>query len=435
MSARQKLIITETEPTPIVKDFMTFAAYAEKNEILLTKTQGWLPRKVLQSINALMTEPEPEVTAYSDQNAYPLLALFHNLALAAKLFRTEPHPSGKQRLLPTERLPLFYSLNPTEKYISLLEAFWVDADWSAMTMNNYRNGPSIEVRMVFEYLENLPPGNTIDVSSGAGKQLANLLWRWGYFVHYFRYFGFWETTKDKEASMRFLSKFAYPLKTLTPSPLFYKLCTELNRSRDFEIWNLSLRREAGDWRGVPGEPLWEDEDEDEDADADADEWVEEDFAQSLVHLFPAGELTQWLPRQTGEFFDGTYILQVAVRRNCWRRIRISSHSTLYDLHEAIQQAFDFDDDHLYAFFLDGKIWSTKRAFYSPDADDRPVVTEACLGELELSIGQTFLYLFDFGDEWEFVVTVEDAGPIDSSQLQPQVIESEGAAPQQYGDYY
>ncbi|WP_168735745.1 plasmid pRiA4b ORF-3 family protein [Cohnella fermenti] len=439
MNAGQKLIITETEPTPIVKDFTAFAAYVEKKEILLTKARGWLPRQDLLAINALMTEPEQEVTVYSDQNAYPLLALFYNLALVADLFRMEPHSSGKQTLLPTERLSVFYSLNPTEKYISLLEALWVDTDWSDL-MIDYDRAPSAdEVRAVFELLAELPPGSVVDDSSDFGKQLILRLRRWGHIVYCFQYFGFWAMTRNEAPLLSYVSKFAYPIKTLAPTPLFYSLCMELYRSRDLELWNLHLRQEAGDWAGFPGEPLWEDEDAGEDADEaqgedeGEEEWEMENFADSLIHLFPAGELTRWLPRQIIEFVDCTYVLKVTLRRNCWRRIRLSSHCTLYDLHQAIQDAFDFGDDHLYAFFMDGKKWSTKFVFYSPDDTDRPTVTEAYLGELELSVGQKFLYLFDFGDEWAFTVTVEDIQAVDTREEQPQVIESRGQAPEQYKD--
>lgn len=217
-------------------------------------------------------------------------------------------------------------------------------------------------------------------------------------------------------------KFHYEVKTLTPTPLFYLLGVELIRSRELEYWNLALRRDAGDWRGVPGEAL----------PTDDEEWESEPFIASLIPLFPSGVLTQYLPRQTSVFFDGTYILKIAIRPNCWRRIRLSSHFTLYHLHETIQHVFEFGDDHLYAFFLDGIRWSAKRAFYPPDADDTPVVTEAHLGELDLSVGQTFLYLFDFGDEWEFAVTVEDIQPIDTRKSKPQVLESKGGSPKQYG---
>lgn len=424
MGTQNKLIITKTQPTSIVKDFMTFSEYLENHEIQLTKTQGWLTRKDLLAINALMTEPEQEVTTYSDQNAYPLLTLFFHLSLAAKLFRTEPYRNGKQTLHPTELLTIFNSLNPTEMYVSLLETLWIDADWDHILGSASSYGPSSAVRMVFEHLEQVPPGNTIKVNSDSNDgRLSGLLWRWGYFVHYFRYFGFWETTKDEERSAMFGSKFHYEIKTITLTPLFYLLCKELVRSRDLEYWNLALRRESGDWRGVPGGPL--------PADEETDEWETESFAQSLIPLFTSEELTKWLPRQSGLFFSGTYDLKVAVRQNCWRRIRISSHFTLYHLHEAIQHAFGFGDDHLYAFFLDGKRWSQKRVFYSLDADDTPVVTEARLGELDLSVGQTFLYLFDFGDEWEFAVTVEDVQQIDTRKAKPQVTESKGNSPKQY----
>ncbi|MCK9906838.1 hypothetical protein MXD63_43450, partial [Frankia sp. Cpl3] len=83
--------------------------------------------------------------------------------------------------------------------------------------------------------------------------------------------------------------------------MFHLLCTVLIRSRDLEYWNLALRREAGDWRGVPGGPLPQDE--------VPDEWETESFAQALIPLFPTGELTQWLPRQNGMFFSGTYVLK------------------------------------------------------------------------------------------------------------------------------
>lgn len=446
MKTESKLILSETSPTPIVKDFITFAKYVENHQILLTKSQRWLPRKDLLAINALMTGPEQEVTSYSDQNAYPLLNLFYHLALAARLFRTAPGQGGKDMLLPTDRLTLFYDLNPAEKYISLLEALWIDADWDVMTGGMSRYGPTLAVGLVFEELKQFPPGQPIHKLNG--ENVSGLLWNWGYFVHYFRYFGFWETTKDEQKTASYGKKFYYFVKSITLTPMFHLLCTELIRSRDLEYWNLACRRDAGDWLLVPGELLPGDEDaDDEDFDEEFEEFDDEDFddeeyddeemesfAEAFIPLFPEGELTRWLPRQISAFFSGTYVLKVAVRNNCWRRIRLSSHCTLYDLHLAIQQAFEFADDHLYAFFMDGKRWSRKHAFYSPNDIDTPVVTEARLGELNLSVGQTFLYLFDFGDEWEFAVTVENAEPIDTRQTKPQVIETKGEAPEQYGDW-
>jgi hypothetical protein len=81
--------------------------------------------------------------------------------------------------------------------------------------------------------------------------------------------------------------------------------------------------------------------------------------------------------------------------------------------------------------MDGEICSSKQVFYSPDADDEPTVLDAQLGELDLSIGQSFLYVFDFGYEWEFTVNVEEALTIDTHEEKPQVIEWKGNPPEQY----
>ena len=43
-------------------------------------------------------------------------------------------------------------------------------------------------------------------------------------------------------------------------------------------------------------------------------------------------------------------------RPIWREIELASNQTLAGLGEAIPEAFDFDDPHLWAFFLSGKPW-------------------------------------------------------------------------------
>ena len=40
----------------------------------------------------------------------------------------------------------------------------------------------------------------------------------------------------------------------------------------------------------------------------------------------------------------------------WREIEVAANQTLADLGNAIPLAFDFDDPHLWSFFLSGKAW-------------------------------------------------------------------------------
>jgi hypothetical protein len=55
-----------------------------------------------------------------------------------------------------------------------------------------------------------------------------------------------------------------------------------------------------------------------------------------------------------------------------------------------------------------------------------------LGSLDLKKGKTFLYLFDYGDEWHFKVRVHAVNPqADPSVQYPRLVESVGVAPEQY----
>jgi hypothetical protein len=76
------------------------------------------------------------------------------------------------------------------------------------------------------------------------------------------------------------------------------------------------------------------------------------------------------------------------------------------LHDAIQKGFELFDDHLYAFYMDGKKFG--KHFYNPPKDSiGPFVHEAQIGCLGLYEGQTFLYLYDFLDEWEFLIQLQE----------------------------
>ena len=42
-----------------------------------------------------------------------------------------------------------------------------------------------------------------------------------------------------------------------------------------------------------------------------------------------------------------------------RRVALRGDHTLADLHLALQDAFEWDNEHLYAFWLDGRFWSLR----------------------------------------------------------------------------
>jgi hypothetical protein len=43
-------------------------------------------------------------------------------------------------------------------------------------------------------------------------------------------------------------------------------------------------------------------------------------------------------------------------RGVTRKVAVRGDQQLIELHDVLQEAFEWDDDHLYAFWLGGKFW-------------------------------------------------------------------------------
>ena len=64
----------------------------------------------------------------------------------------------------------------------------------------------------------------------------------------------------------------------------------------------------------------------------------------------------------------TYTFKVTLpsHGDCWRKIEIKSNQTLQMLHRVILDAYDFDDDHLYSFFMSNRAWDKKTEYSLPE---------------------------------------------------------------------
>jgi len=111
------------------------------------------------------------------------------------------------------------------------------------------------------------------------------------------------------------------------------------------------------------------------------------------------------------------------------------------LHEAIQDAVSFDNDHLFDFFVGRH--SGNRAYsiggtpsysnFNPVKIYRGIHLSSVW---PLPTGMKLYYLFDFGDNWVFQINktrhkdkIEQAGVV-----YPRVIEAKGKNPEQYPDW-
>lgn len=435
-------VITETEPTPLLRDFATFTRYIRTHHIVLTRANEFLSGRDLYELNQEMTHPLPDTTPRTGQSLYPLLHLFYHLVLAGKLFRKVSEKGSRLALKPTERIQVYGELKLTERYFFLLETFWIDTDWKKLREGCF-GGPSLYiVPHVLGSLSEQQPGKRIYLKGEEASDMSPMLWNWGYFMLYFSFFDFWEVTRDEDLVAQHWPKRSFQAETITPSTLGVTMAEVLREARNLFYWNLPHRREFGEWDVIPGSPLagedtltlfeMEPERKRSKAAIEVDKGKPGDpFFLPFIPLFAEGELQKTLPREGIKFVDGTYIFRVALAKNLWRRIEISADHTLLDLHRSIQEAYNFDYGHLYSFFMDGKPWSRER-FVSLYEDEGPYVDEVSIGELGLFIGQNILYLFDYGTEWHFRVELEEIQTEGPKPRKPKIIEEKGEAPEQYG---
>ncbi len=120
-------------------------------------------------------------------------------------------------------------------------------------------------------------------------------------------------------------------------------------------------------------------------------------------------------------------------RGVRRLIAVREDLTLIDLHYALQSAFGWDDDHLYAFWIGGGFWAGAEAHYTrPCADLGPGSRSAAIAlrQLGLAEGRRMAYVFDFGDEWRVRLQV-NAVVTDGGRASPRLLACEGSAPPQY----
>lgn len=125
-----------------------------------------------------------------------------------------------------------------------------------------------------------------------------------------------------------------------------------------------------------------------------------------------------------------------------RTIEIEEDDTLYDLHWEIQNAFGWDNDHLYSFYMSNKKGDAQSEYAgNPIGEDLGSTfgespgsaAQTELRALKLKKGKKFKYLFDYGDDLLHTIEVLDIQDrTDENAGYPRVAEKIGEPPPQYG---
>jgi hypothetical protein len=107
----------------------------------------------------------------------------------------------------------------------------------------------------------------------------------------------------------------------------------------------------------------------------------------------------------------------------WRRLQLRADTTLDHLHEMLVAAFGWQDYHMHCFS------SGPEEFGVPDPelgfiDERHVT----LGELIGGVGDRLRYAYDFGDDWQHEIVVEELLDPDPEIHYPVLVAAKGACP-------
>ncbi len=112
-------------------------------------------------------------------------------------------------------------------------------------------------------------------------------------------------------------------------------------------------------------------------------------------------------------------------------IIIPDNCTFADLHSAIFDAFNREEEHLYCFtYGDTQISLSWCKFEDVDELD---ATKTKLSKFDFKVGDKLEYLFDFGDTWQHTLELRCILPPDDMVTEPFIMTVHGDVPPQY-DY-
>jgi pRiA4b ORF-3-like protein len=150
------------------------------------------------------------------------------------------------------------------------------------------------------------------------------------------------------------------------------------------------------------------------------------IADEAVELTELGRTG--IRRLLGEPAPGDPLYQIKItllgveNPRVWRRVLVSATVRLDRLHEAIQAAMGWQNAHLHAF-IDGQ---THYGVPDPELRHRDE-RKTRLNDL-VKPGDHLQYTYDFGDDWEHDITIEEATVVKPGTSYPLCVTGQGACP-------
>lgn len=394
----KETIITDSGPGTILKDFEILLDYLRKQELPVAGTHR-LPRTVLGEINGLLSRPIQLRLKRAEQKSYPHIQGLYLLLRASGLACIEAKDRKLFLSVDDKAYQVWESLNPTERYCALLESWLLRGRGEIV---GERGGGLFSVpnilRGVMDLFRRIPEkGLHI-----AGDKNAQYL---------LRYVPGWHNLGLMELFGLISIKPGSPMegqgwqieridRTAFGDALVALLCTKV-------FWDSNL--------------IFESEKEGKVSVGALQPILQPYFPEWKKNL----SISEWV------FREGTYIFKVTLGR-LWFRIAVPASLTLEWLSSTILKAVKFDSDHLYHFEYENP-WGAIERINHDFIDEGPWASDVRVGDVPLRVGQKISFLYDFGDNWEFDVTLEQVERAKAVK-KPSILEMHGKPPEQYPNW-
>jgi len=461
------------DDTAIVADFETFLKFCSEARLKLTKSKEYINRKALYELNQELKMPAKDVNPRNDQQYYLPIHFYYNLALVSGLFEIDRSKKNAFYFKKNqEKISTYRALSANSQYLFLLKTYWVHCDWEAMVGSD---SGRISIGSGAQLIKAIAESKVGKVYARENKEkiLEHANWCLNEHIIYWEILGWLK--QEKIAWIRRKSSFYY--ETITVTELGKAIANILHPKRPLEAWN-----DAYDGPHIYDNPLMsllgmkkeevmqqislinQQVKEDLGVDLDLMNFMEQavqkgqeysladmidhmmdkmkdhisdeqknPFESAFASLFPEENIPKLVVKSPRVFINGQYLFKISLKYKpkIWRTVALNAKHTLLDLHRIIQDAFEFADDHFYAFYLNEK---SRKGINDPRGGDPPFVDDYQLGDLGLAVNQQFYYLFDFGDSWEFIIDLVEIKQVDKKLKKPKIVEQKGKAPEQYEFY-
>lgn len=391
--------IDENGPGTILRDFEMMLDFIDPEGVTVTGNQKLLPLRTLAPLNLKLSRPVELDLKRPQLKSYPPLNGLYLLVRASGLTLLDSRGAKPKLRVDEAVLGSWTGLNPTEKYLTLLESWLLRGSPAIVGERDFWSWRTHHLGSWSELLERIPQeGLTVASREDLG---------W-----YLRY---------RPGLHNLALGELFGLISLEPAPPVpgegWQLARLARTPLGDAIYHLLFDFFIGDFENM--------------VKYNADDDFPCGELQPLFQpYFPEWQQNLIIPE--AEFQAGLHIFKVSLGR-IWRRIAIPAQLTLDALSSAILNAYRFDFDHLYYFSYSNR-FGAKVKLYHSYMEEGPWATDVAVGDMPLQPGQSMTYLYDFGDNWQFNVTLERIDPPSPKIKKPTLLESHGKAPQQYGPW-